>query len=354
MAKEPGYMIPRLNMGNISDINGKSGVDTSVGGNLVGAMRVPQEMRSSTPVRSHVSSKCGSWLPLDVSPTLTPHVGVPSTLEDNVRSMDLCRRAEKTSFVLGGNILQIQDVHTLQLKAIEVAELLLCMEEWCNRQLQERTSYLEHRMTQLAASKMDGQFVSSGIDKLVVPGTIRSRQSPVGTMSVMNRSAPNLCGTVSGRYAAGASASLSVKCSKTRTPESSRRRPQSSRLVTPLIDARHYSSLHHAPLLSQIMTSRRTASSKRVGRGDRRTLGRATDVEQGNTRSLSLSVGRRSGRSSDVEIEERCEDTVRRAKKRRNSGSAALLEAPVRNMNSRHNPPFSGRLRFTSEAAKRE
>ncbi|KAH9586598.1 hypothetical protein LSM04_000356 [Trypanosoma melophagium] len=397
-------MIPAINVSKLAaDGVGKAGEHSTTNGNMDGG-RLQQEMRSSTPLRNRSSTRNISRGVRDASPHRTPRAGASAsagggttvTVEDGSSTADLRRRAEEVSSVLGVNVLQVQDTFILQCKAIEVAERMMRMEEWYNVQLQERSAYLEHRIAQLAAG-MGGQGTHTVTDKWVTPTTIRSRTTTGSVGTPLSRPTLSVTPTSSTRHATAVSYAIHA----THTPPSviatppappitvvshttsgalstadthtisypthmSPKTPDSSRLrlsyhqSTPLAGSsvhppsRDMSSLSHT-------TSRNSGAVRRQnksgGGGGAHTSGsrtKGTGTERRKVRSSSVTVGRVSRGSSDAGVEEPGDDIARRPKKRRSLGASVLLSIPMRNATPKRVRPSTGRLGYSSDAARRE
>ncbi|ORC85264.1 uncharacterized protein TM35_000361240 [Trypanosoma theileri] len=396
-------MIPAINMSKIiTDSGGKVGEHSTTNGNMDGG-KSQQEIRPSTPLRSRTSTRNASRAVRDGSPHRTPRAGAATTtantntniatnVEDGSSTADLRRRAEEVSSVLGVNILQVQDVFVLQCKAIEVAERMIRMEEWYNVQLQERSAYLEHRISQLAAG-MGGQGTHGVGDKWVTPTTIRSRPSTGSAGTTLSRPTLSVTPTSSVRHPSAVShaihaahtahaassvtstppappitvashntsGALSPNDTQTisyathvnpRTPDSSRIRlshhhssPLASGAVHP--PSRDVSILGHIPSRNST-TLRRQHKSTGGGGSITGSRTKATGTERRKVRSLSVTVGRISRGSSDAGVEETTDDVARRPKKRRSLGATVLLSMPTRNTTPKRVQPSTGRIGYSS------
>ncbi|KEG10357.1 hypothetical protein DQ04_03831070 [Trypanosoma grayi] len=363
-------MIPALNISKIADSSGKSGDHITGNGNAVDIARLQAEIQSSTPLRNRNAARIVPRAARDSSPGWAPRTGISSTLEDGGNSAELRRRAEEVSSVLGINALQVQDVHVLQCKAIEVAERLLRMEEWYNGQLQERSAYLEHRMSQLAAAAAGGQSALSAADKWVAPTTIRSRQGPNTTATVLGRSTMNVASRSPTRHGASTPVAPSASASQagypsTRTPDSSRLRLSQhhhshQRQAVPLTSNCLHPPAHESSFSTGVSgVLRHTPTSKRQSK-DTAISGcsagsfKATGGERHKLRSSSLTISRGSRGSSDAGAEELLvEDATKRTKKRRSLGSSTILGMAMGSTTPKRIRPSSGRLGYLSETTKR-
>ncbi|EKF39145.1 hypothetical protein MOQ_000627 [Trypanosoma cruzi marinkellei] len=338
-------MIPKLNINSIVEMSGKARDQNASGSNRMEAMRTPQEMLSSTPLRVRSTVKSVPRIPHDGSPTHSWRSGATTKFEESGSGFDLPRRAEELSYVLGGNILQIQDVQTLQLRAVEMAERLLRMEEWYKEQLHERSSYLEHRLMQLTASTVGGcsRPISPPIDRLVAPAIIRSRQVASSATTGLSRPTLNVGAVASIRQNAVPAApnTPNTGAANSRTPDSSRH----------LIHHRTTTPVRDPPFSSQSAALRHTPISRRPNKdGGLNSGGRSkgSGMERRKLRSTSLTISRGSRGSSDAGIEEIVDDLSRRRKKRRSLASPLLVAVPVTNNTPRRQRPPSGRLGHTS------
>ncbi|RNF16034.1 uncharacterized protein Tco025E_05315 [Trypanosoma conorhini] len=344
-------MIPKLNVSALLDTSERArDRQGAVGGGRGEAVRTPQDARSSTPLRIRCTVKGVPRLARGGSSPQSRRPGAATKLEDGAAALDVSQRAEELSYVLGGNILQVQDVHALQLKAIEMAERLLLMEEWYKRQLRERSSYVEHRLMQLGAPRGGGggggdgaQVTPTAIDKSIVPRVIRGQQTPIGMTAGLGRTTLSVGAAASGRRAAAAAAPHTPNSSggNRRTPDSSRGRLSRHCHATPL---------REIPSSSQAVASRHTPISRRPNRGGGLHSGsrpRKPGVERRKLRSASLNISLGSRGSSDTGVGQLLDDFPRRQRKRRSLGSSLLLTGTGTSNTPNRRRPASVRLGWT-------
>ncbi|RNF04709.1 hypothetical protein TraAM80_05043 [Trypanosoma rangeli] len=336
-------MIPKLNMNTFLDGGGKAKDKNYPGRGQGDAVRTPQDGRSSTPLRARHTVKGVPRLTRDGSSPHSWRSGAVTKLEDGGSALDLPRRAEELSYVLGGNILQLQDVQGLRLKAIEMAERLLLMEEWYKRQLREHSAYIEYRLMQLGVPEGGGsgaQLTPTAADKLLVPQVIRGRQTSISRTTGLNRPTLTVGATTSGRQAASAATlhTPSSSVGNRRTPDSSCGRLSRRSYATPL---------RELPFSSQAVASRHTPIGRRSNKKEWLHSGghsRKAGGERRKLRSAGMNIRVGSRGSSDTGADHLLDELFVRRRQRRSLSSSLSMKATGASHVSKQQRPASVRL----------
>ncbi|KAG8339659.1 hypothetical protein TRVL_09511 [Trypanosoma vivax] len=346
-------MVPTLNMKNVSDTYGRG--SEYLPGNTMDRTRRATEAGGRTPLRSRRSPKNTSRGIAGFTYNGAVNRGGLTDVDNVVDDPDLCQRAAVVTPILGVNILHVRDVHLLQRKAIELAERFSSLEEWYKTQLRERSAYLEHHVTHLAAAAC--QTTHSSPDRALVPTAIRCRQAVANKVTGPCRPALSLCSVSSSNEAgvrgAGGAYSSALKTSKSPNNAclSSFVRPSTPVFTRPRHSPTRDSVAKSHTSSPSTMQARRNDKESSNTAGNTGRVRTASSVKVGHrARSPSLLDGRVSGRSSDRLSDEPSNNVTKSASKPRNRRSSLFLCVSSGKQTPSRLHPSSNRARRAPDA----